>query len=307
MERAVPESIVQRIKVNFNTAIDRFEADQKQLRDAAEIPRKQTGKSVFFRSLYPLAASLFLVAILAGYLVQKDTTHNLLQALTFAKEKTPKGKQQHIILEDGTQVWLNANSELKYARSFSGKMIREVYLEGEAFFDVSENKEKPFLVHASGLAIKVLGTAFNVRSYAGEHIVETTLVRGKVSLASDAADTDHQVTLLPNQQALFSKDSKTIALEEAVNTENYISWKNGWMIFDNKPFSYIKETLERGYNVTIVMEDENSLTCTFSARFKDKTLQEVLEIFKTTESIDYRISGDRVFIYGRLCEYGNSN
>jgi ferric-dicitrate binding protein FerR (iron transport regulator) len=182
-----------------------------------------------------------------------------------------------------------------------------VYLEGEAFFDVSENKEKPFMVHTSGLAIRVLGTAFNVRSYAGEHVVETTLVRGKISLASDGVNPVHQVTLLPNQQALFSKDSGTIALEEAVNTENYISWKNGWMIFDDKPFSYIKETLERGYNVTIVMEDEHSLTCTFSARFKDKTLQEVLEIFKTTESIDYRIAGDRVFIYGRLCEYGNSN
>ena len=75
------------------------------------------------------------------------------------------------------------------------------------------------------------------------------------------------------------------------------------MIFEDKPFSYIKETLERWYDVSIVMEDENSLSCAFSAKFKNKTLREVLEIFRNTESISYRIAGDQVFIQGRLCEY----
>ena len=309
-ERVVPEALVQSIKFNFNTAIDQLEAAQKQpeLATVHEMPRKPSGKSAFFKILYPVAASLLMVTLCIGYFViQKDSARNVLQALTLEEQKTPKGKQRHIVLEDGTNVWLNANSELKYAKNFSGKKNREVYLEGEAFFDISENKEKPFIVYTSGLAIKVLGTAFNVRSYADDHVVETTLVRGKVSIASAAEDSIDQVTLLPNQQALFSKDSKTIALKEAVNTENYIAWKNGWMIFDDKPFSYIKETLERWYNVTIVMEDENSLTCAFSAKFKDKTLEEVLEIFRNTEVINYRIDGDQVLIGGKLCEYENSN
>jgi ferric-dicitrate binding protein FerR (iron transport regulator) len=107
---------------------------------------------------------------------------------------------------------------------------------------------------------------------------------------------------LPNQKALFSKESKEIALQQALNADASAAWRNGWMIFDNKPFSYIKETLERRYNVTIVMQDEKSLSCTFTAKFKDKTLKEVLEIFRSTESINYWIDGDRVTINGRLCD-----
>lgn len=308
-EREVPESVVQRIKFNFNTAIDQFEAAQLQARHTAkEKPRRAPGRSVFFRIVYPVAASLLLAAICAAYfMVQRNSTFSVLQTLTLNQEKTPKGVQRHITLDDGTQVWLNANSVLKYPKDFSEKKNREVFLDGEAFFDVSENKEKPFIVRTSDLAIKVLGTAFNVRSYANDPVVETTLVRGKVSIASPAEDSLHHVTLLPNQQALFSKDSKKIALEETVNTEDYTAWKNGLMVFDNKPFSYIKETLERWYDVSITMEDEKSLSCTFSAKFKDKTLQEVLDIFKNTESINYWIDGDQVFINGRLCQYENPN
>jgi transmembrane sensor len=310
-ERNVPEALVHKIKLNLNAAIDLLEAPQKQHGHAdalRKMPRKWSGKAALFKILYPVAASLLIITLFIGYFViQNNDAPNLLQALILEKQKTPKGKQRHIILADGTHVWLNANSELKYAKNFLGKKNREVYLDGEAFFDVSENKEKPFIVHASGLSIKVLGTAFNVRSYADDHIVETTLVRGKVSIASASEDSIHQVTLLPNQQALFIKDSKTMALEGAVNTENYIGWKDGWMIFDDKPFSYIKETLERWYDVSIIMEDEDSLTCTFSAKFKDKTLQEVLEIFRNTESINYRITGDQILIGGKLCEYEKSN
>jgi transmembrane sensor len=240
-------------------------------------------------------------------MVQEGTRFKALLVLTLNEERTTKGKQRQIALGDGTQVWLNANSELRYPKDFLQKENREVFLDGEAFFDVSENREKPFIVHTSGLTIKVLGTAFNVKSYADDPVVETTLVSGKVTIVSPAEDSIHHVTLLPNQQALFTKDSKKIALEASVNTENYTAWKNGLMIFDNKPFSYIKETLERWYDVTITMEDKKSLSCTFSGKFKDKSLQEVLEIFKNTESINYWIKDDQVLITGKLCQYENQN
>ena len=94
-------------------------------------------------------------------------------------------------------------------------------------------------------------------------------------------------------------------MQQTVNTDISTGWRNGWMIFENKPFSYIKETLERWYNVTIVMQDEKSLSCTFTAKFKDKTLEEVLDIFRNTESINYRIEGDHVTISGRLCDNEN--
>lgn len=305
----VQPSHLNNIKLNFNAAIDQYEGKQK----AAVPPGRERRLSLRSRlklpgGLYPIAASLLLIAVFTGYVIlENNLPAKMLKALTMEKQKTPQGKKRQVILADGTHVWLNANSELSYSSDFFKREVREVYLQGEAFFDVAENKEKPFIVHASGLEIKVLGTAFNVRSYAADPVVETTLVRGKVSIFQGEEPNLPPVTLLPNQQALFSKDSKTIALEDVANTENFTGWKNGWMIFDNKPFSYIKETLERWYDVTITMEDEHSLSCTFSAKFKDKTLQEVLEIFRSTESINYRIDGDHVFINGRLCQYENQN
>jgi ferric-dicitrate binding protein FerR (iron transport regulator) len=306
-ESTVPETVVSRIKTNFNAAIDALEEDRAQLRITGS-PAKKSLFGGAFRKVYPVAASLILVCLFTAYfLIPEDTSLTGLGTLALQAAKTPKGKQHHIVLQDGTNVWLNANSELKYPKTFSGNDTREVYLTGEAFFDVSENKVKPFIVHASGLDIKVLGTAFNIKSYSEDSVVETTLVRGKVSIASSEEDRIPQITLLPNQQALFRKDSRKMVLENAINTENYVGWKNGWMIFDDKPFSYIKETLERWYNVKIIMQDEKSLGCTFSARFKDKTLQEVLDIFKTTESINYWINGDQVIINGKLCQYENLN
>jgi transmembrane sensor len=302
-ESNVPETVVLKIKSNFNAAIDALEAERAKLRITGPFTNKAHVR-VTFRTVYAVAASLVLLCLFAAYFVLPEhTSLSALQTLALQAAKTPKGKQHHIILQDGTNVWLNANSELRYPKTFSGNETREVYLTGEAFFDVAENKEKLFIVHTSGLDIKVLGTAFNIKSYSDDSVVETTLVRGKVSIASSEADRIPQVTLLPNQQALFRKDSRKMVLEDVINTENYVGWKNGWMIFDDKPFSYIKETLERWYDVRIIMQDEKSLGCTFSARFKDKTLQEVLDIFKTTESINYWIKGDQVFINGKLCQY----
>jgi ferric-dicitrate binding protein FerR (iron transport regulator) len=300
-ERDVSDLALAAIKLNFNAAIDRLESRP----DVAEIPPSLRAPSLV-RGWYAVAATFLMVAVAAGYLLTRDAVGvPLLKTLSFNEAKTVRGEKRHLVLQDGTDVWLNANSVFRYPDSFSGSKKREVYLEGEAFFDVSHNEEKPFVVNASGLSIKVLGTAFNVRSYAGDPVVETTLVRGKVTLATSDENPAESVTLRPNQKALFSKNSRKIALEEAANAETVTGWRNGWMIFDNKPFSYIKETLERWYNVTIDMQDEKSLSCTFTARFKDKSLEEVLEIFRNTESINYWINGDHVTINGRLCDNEN--
>ncbi len=102
---------------------------------------------------------------------------------------------------------------------------------------------------------------------------------------------------------MFTRTSKTVKLEKYVNTENYTAWRDGWIILDNEPFSEIVKTLERWYGVKIEMEDKNSLSCTFSGKFKDKTLEEVLEIFESTEGIEYELKGNTVRITGTLCEY----
>ncbi|MEO5603171.1 MAG: FecR domain-containing protein, partial [Cyclobacteriaceae bacterium] len=210
----VPESFILNTKLNINAAIDALENARKPLEHLSE--KAVNHANPFLKYLYPVAASLLLAVLVAGYfIIEMDSPTLVKNRLTTEVQKTPKGKQQRIVLQDGTQVWLNANSVLKYEKDFSGQATREVHLEGEAFFDVTHNENKPFIVRTSGLAISVLGTSFNVRSYAEDHVVETTLVQGKVTIASGSKDIQ-RVTLLPNQQALFSKSSHTIELEETV-------------------------------------------------------------------------------------------
>lgn len=298
--RSVPDTAIESIKNRLNQRIDREELGNKR-----EDTRRTSRLFVLSRRkvYYSMAASIIVATCFIAYFGLYNHTGILLFSHSDIEQyETPKGKQQFIELADGTKVWLNADSRINLPKNFMLSDTREVFLEGEAFFDVAENKDKPFVVTTPEISIRVLGTAFNVKSYARDNFVETTLVRGKITLKSKAMDQSEPVTLTPNQQAVFIKDLKEIVLEENVNSDDYTGWKNGWIVFDDKPFSYIRETLERSYDVSIIMEDESSLTCTFSAKFKDKTLKEVLEIFRNTESINYEIKDDTVFITGKLCE-----
>jgi transmembrane sensor len=299
LERPVEDSFLEGIQIDLNKAIDQIEESQHPVSKVvsfSKVARKR-------RWVYSAAASLLLIATSMGlYFSQPGVDANFLSLISREHEISATDKQSFIVLEDGTRVWLNVASTLRYADSFKDKAIREVYLEGEAFFDVAEDKKKPFIVSTSGVSIKVLGTAFNVRSYPQDASVETTLLRGKVTVQSQENDVV-PVVLAPNEKAVFTKKSKSIVSEKIGNADTYTAWKEGIIVFDDKPFSYILETLERWYGVRIIMEDEHSMNCTFSARFKNKTLQEVLEIFKTTESINYSMEENHVMITGKLCEY----
>jgi ferric-dicitrate binding protein FerR (iron transport regulator) len=283
---------IENIKQRFN---DRIDHDEMHRRRSLVIQQ---------RIRYSIAASIVIAIGFITYLTTNQQPGLSIFNASVQRQEASRGEHRYLELVDGTKVWLNSASRLTYSNNFASEEKREVFLEGEAFFDVAENKDRPFIVNTADIAIKVLGTAFNVKSYPGDAMVETTLVRGKITLESkQEGKAGGPVVMIPNEQAVFIKDSKKIVLENNVPSDNFTDWKNGWIVFDDKPFSYIKETLERWYNVTIVVEDENSLSCTFTARFKDKSLQEVLEIFKNTESsISYRIDGDHAYITGKLCE-----
>lgn len=255
-----------------------------------------------------IAASVGIIAISLLWYLRDDfvaeTTTFLPGVANIRKDVTtqdnPKGKRTIISLEDGTKVWLNAESTLEYPETFANKPFREVHLVGEAFFDVQENVSQPFIVHTSDINIKVLGTSFNVKSYKEDRNIETTLVHGKVTIESSNEKTKH-VTLLPNQKAIFEKESKNIVLENQVNTEISTAWKEGNLIFEGRPLHEIIGELERWYNVTILVKDKASLKCHYSAKINNKTLEEVLELFRVTDGIEYQIDGKKVTIAGTLC------
>lgn len=219
----------------------------------------------------------------------------------------PKGKKSVLYLPDGTKVWLNAESRLSYPESFEKLSVREVELEGEAFFDVTENKAQPFIVKTSQLQVKVLGTAFNVKSYENQNTIETTLVRGLVMIELNENTSDQHpekpIFLKENEQAVYSTVSKELSLHK-IKTEPVTDWKEGKLSFVNRPFSEIERELERWYGVEIILENETSSACRFSTTIENEPINKILELFRTTSGITYEIQNNTIRINGNLC--GNS-
>lgn len=216
------------------------------------------------------------------------------------KEHTvPKGKRSRITLGDGTQVWLNAGSKLRYSANFISNATRDVYLEGEAFFDVISDKAHPFIVHVQGVEIKALGTSFNVKGYNEDSRIETTLVHGKIAIAGDSVADN--VMLAANQRAVFEKKRKDVLVENNVLTDSYTSWRKGVLVFDDEPLYDILPVLERTYDVVIHTDDKFSLDCRFTAKINNKSLQEVLDLFRASDTIEYTIVANNVYIKGSFC------
>ena len=204
----------------------------------------------------------------------------------------PRGGENTVILADGTTVHLNAGSKLTYPVRFTGK-CRIVALEGEAYFDVVENEEHPFVVQTRFGEVTVLGTAFNVNAYVNASACYTTLVRGKVQFSAPNAEV---ITLLPGEQAIVSANGSE---KRAVDLEEYVGWVEGLYVFNNRSLGEIMETFERWYDIQVYYETENLRNITYSGSLKRYgTINSFLEALELTGDLTYKISGRNILIYG---------
>jgi len=254
----------------------------------------------FWTARYRYAAAAVLAGLLAiGYSVYQFVYF----PANYIVLENKKGKKSEAYLPDGTKVWLNASSKLTCPVSFENKDSREVMLEGEAFFDVTEDKSKPFIVQTSRLQVRVLGTAFNVKSYAGEDITETTLVRGKVMIAlNDAAGKQDTLLMKEHEQVTYSDASHALSLAK-VQTEPVTAWTQGKLVFENRLFADIKPALERWYGVEIEADELEDNGCRFSTTIDEEPITKILELFKATSAISYTITPDNtVILKGTLCK-----
>jgi ferric-dicitrate binding protein FerR (iron transport regulator) len=180
--------------------------------------------------------------------------------------------------------------------------VRNVELEGEAFFDVVEDPQRPFVVKASELTIRVLGTAFNVKSYPGDPFIATTLVRGKVIVARETSPdkVEENLELKPNEQAVFSHSSEVLTRSQ-VSAAKYTSWTDGKLVFEDAPVYDVLKSLERWYGVNIHVDDDAGMSCGLTARIDKEPLRETLELLRTTTGVNYSITGNDVFIEGNIC------
>ncbi len=208
--------------------------------------------------------------------------------------KIPKGGEFFVTLSDSTKVWLNSETTFRYPVQFCGNE-REVELIGEAFFEVHKDVSKPFIVISNDQVVEVLGTSFNISSYAEDSITYTTLVEGSVSVSPKDSPGVLQ-TLLPNHQSSYKRGEGQIT-RKIVDVEQFTAWKEGLFYFKDQPLSEIMKTLSRWYNVDIKFDNELASEVKFTGRLKRyEDFEKILTLIEKTHEVKFHIDGRSITI-----------
>lgn len=215
--------------------------------------------------------------------------------LDYNELTVPYGKMFELVLSDKTRVYLNAGSTLRYPVTFMEQGPREVFLTGEAYFSVTKDKKKPFIVNADQINIEVLGTEFNVSIYPEDMAINTVLVEGAVKV-SRSGNTRPPLLLAPNQMAAYNKEKHIMSVSE-VDTDMYTAWKDGILLFRGTPFSSIKKKLERHFNVSIENNYGFLDTQVYTASFyREEGIEQILKVFQEDTPFEYQIENNRIII-----------
>ncbi len=205
----------------------------------------------------------------------------------------PYGKRSEVTLADGTKIWLNSGTQFSYPVRFTGN-TREVYLSGEAFFDVKSDPSRPFRVITGDLKIEVTGTRFNVSSYESDATTQAVLLSGKISAEKNRRFA-HPLELAPGERIVYDKKEDNLEKDQ-VNVELYASWVNGYLIFENEPIGKVFKKLERYYNKSILTE-KLSGRITFSGKLDlAENLEKVLENIAFSASFSVESANDAIVI-----------
>ncbi len=209
----------------------------------------------------------------------------------------PYGKRSFITLSDGSKVWMNSGSKLTYLANFKEDK-REVYLEGEAIFEVTHNKERPFYVVTKDNRVEVLGTVFNVSNYSDDDFTETTLKSGSVEIkyASNSLFGTSTTRITPGTMASYNRSTKEIH-KKTVNVDEYMSWRDGFFIFHSESLTNILRKVSRYYNVKITVNETALKELKFSGSLDLRdTIEEVMELLKETSKFNYQKIDNQIII-----------
>ncbi|MEN8136924.1 MAG: FecR domain-containing protein [Bacteroidota bacterium] len=203
----------------------------------------------------------------------------------------PKGQRYEVALEDGTNVELNSASQLAF--NISDSKYRNVSLDGEAYFDVAKDKNRPFVVKTKRMDIEVLGTEFNVSTYSSPNYYSTTLVEGSIQVTTPNGG---KRLIEPSEQARILLDDYKIEVHQA-DVQDVVAWTSGRMIFRNETLEQLATKLSRWYDVEFIVDDELKDIQFNGTLSKDKKLLHVLQMLKYTEGVDYKIRKDTIKLY----------
>jgi ferric-dicitrate binding protein FerR (iron transport regulator) len=208
------------------------------------------------------------------------------RSLAFNTLSTAKGEQYSVTLSDGTKVWLNAASILRFPIQFTGE-DRRVEVTGEAYFEVARDASKPFFISSGDMHVQVLGTSFNINAYANEPIVRTTLLEGAVRI-------NHRVDLSPHQQSRIEKGGDIKVLKD-IDVDEVVAWKNGAFSFNNADITTVMRQLERWYDIEVVYEGDKPADVFYGGISRSSTLMEVLKILQASK-VRFRLEGKRLIV-----------
>ena len=266
-----------------------------------------------YRLLLAAMVILFILAVGASYIYMHPRSTDIITLIS------SKGERKFYRLKDGTEIWLNSESKLEYNMSY-GHSNRDVKLSGEAYFNVAKNKKLPFHVDSYGNRIEVLGTQFNVRAYPEEQRMETALIEGKVNLhikdngkyrqyimhPGDKIEVTHMMSndmrINKNHPSISTENTKVIIdLKKATSKDGEqldMLWTKNKLVFQNDPLELMTKKMERWYNKTIKIENENLMNESFTGVFEEKTCKDLLDLLiKTGVNLHYTEKQDSILIY----------
>jgi len=209
------------------------------------------------------------------------------RSLAYNTLSTAKGEQYSVTLSDGTKVWLNAASELRFPIQFTGK-DRKVEVSGEAYFEVAKNASKPFYVSSGNMNVRVLGTSFDINAYDNEPMVSTTLLDGLVSI-------NDRIRLSPNQQSRMEKDGSIKVIRD-IDVDEAVAWKNGAFSFNNADITTVMRQLERWYDIEVVYAGNKPADLFYGGISRQSTLMEVLKILQASK-VRFRLEGKKLIVF----------
>lgn len=284
-----------------------------RVEESVKINSPRFAVHITLKSLMKYAA--FVIFCVSIYIIRNQIKSSELKP---EKLVTRNGSRSRTILPDGSTVWLNAGSKIFYEKDFS-KATREIRLEGEAFFDVVKEAGRPFIVHTGGIDIKVLGTAFNVKSYPEDKSVETTLLRGLVQVTKAGESKSAPILLHPHQKLIVdkilvdqlptqvtggdnnkipAKDFIILPLSETQNENERVetAWIYNRLEFRGLNFEELAKKLERWYNVSIVFEDNAVRQLNFNGSFENETIEQAFEALEVANKFTYKINGHEILV-----------
>lgn len=221
-----------------------------------------------------------------GQLIYKQIDHKNIDHLTYNTLTTSRGQQYQLILPDGSHIWLNSGSSVKFPVSFAGLKERKVFISGEVYFEVSKDQRRPFRVISEGQQVTVHGTHFNINGYQDEPESKTTLLEGSVDI--------NGTLLKPNQQAVLGKDELKVI---PVDAENVIAWKDGYFRFSDESLESIMRKVSRWYDVDVVFEDPSLKNTEFGGVMTKYTkVSKVLEMLELTGEVSFDLKGKKIIV-----------